>query len=57
MCFMKRIIEKVSAKRMVSILDKVLSVEANTSSCTFVYQPKAPNELKQYTSIPIENEI
>lgn len=45
---MKIDVEKVSAKKMVSVLDKVLRVEANTSSCTFVYQPKAPNGLKQY---------
>lgn len=45
---MKRNVEKVSAKKMVAVLDKVLRVEANTSSCTFVYRPKAPSDLKQY---------
>ena len=45
---MRRNEEKVLAKKMVAVLDKVLRVEANTSSCTFVYQPKAPNGLKQY---------
>lgn len=37
-----------SAKGIASVLKKILSVEANTTSCTFAYQPKAPKDLQKY---------
>lgn len=45
---MKKDMAKTSARKIVTVLDKVLHMEANTSSCTFVYEPKAPKELKQF---------
>lgn len=41
-------LSKTSARAVASALEKVLRVEANTSSCTFVYQPKTPKELQKY---------
>ena len=45
---MKNNVGKTSAKLVATVLEKVLHVEANTTSCTFVYQPKAPKDLKQF---------
>lgn len=44
----KKEIRKSVAKGMKSTLDMVLRVEANTTSCSIVYQPKAPKELMKY---------
>ena len=38
---------KVS-QRVKGCLDKVLQIEANTSSCAYIFQPKAPEELKNF---------
>lgn len=44
----KENLSKKSAVIVTAALDKVLNVEANTTSCYFAYQPKAPKELKQF---------
>lgn len=36
------------AKGIAIALEKVLRIEANTTSCTFAYQPKAPKDLQKY---------
>ncbi len=45
---MKKNVSKASAETVTRVLDKVLRMEANTTSCMFAYQPKAPKELKQF---------
>lgn len=45
---MKNKVVKMIAKGAVSILDNVLSAEANSTSCILSYQPKAPKELDKY---------
>lgn len=37
-----------TAKMMVSVLNKMLKVDANSTSCIVVYQPKAPKELENF---------
>lgn len=44
----KKEITKLAAKGMKNALDTVLRAEANTTSCSIVYQPKAPKELTKY---------
>lgn len=39
---------KKIAKTTVSTLDKFLKVDANSTSCCIVYQPKAPKELEKF---------
>ncbi len=36
------------AKKVVKILDAVLKLEANTVSCIWAYEPKAPKELERF---------
>lgn len=36
------------AKSVTSVLKTSLRVEANTTSCILVYQPKAPKELSRF---------
>lgn len=36
------------SQRIKGCLDKVLHIEANTSSCVYIFQPKAPEELKNF---------
>lgn len=36
------------SQRIKGCLDKVLHIEANTSSCAYIFQPKAPEELKNF---------
>ena len=36
------------ANAVTAILDKVLVVEANTTSCSVIYQPKAPEKLATF---------
>ena len=45
---MKGKISKTIAKGAVSVLDKFLQVEANSTSCVIAYQPKAPKELTKF---------
>lgn len=44
----KREVTKLVAKGMKNALDMILRTEANTASCSIVYQPKAPKELVKY---------
>ncbi len=44
---MKKIANSV-AKGMVSVLNKFLQIDANSTSCVIAYQPKMPKELKRY---------
>lgn len=47
--FLKRgTLSKMSAKGIVSVLEKMLKVEANTTSCVYIYQPKTPKDLRKY---------
>lgn len=39
---------KKLAKMVVSVLNKNLVIEANTSSSVFLFQPKAPEKLSAY---------
>ena len=40
--------KKQAVNKVVSILDTVLKVEANSASCIITYEPKAPKELKRF---------
>lgn len=39
------------AKGVATVLEKFLKVEANSTSCGIVYQPKEPKELSRYKSV------
>ena len=39
--------ERISP-RIKKCLDQALHIEANTSSCAYIFQPKAPEELKNF---------
>lgn len=41
-------LNKRLSKRIKKCLDQVLHIEANTSSCAYIFQPKAPEELKNF---------
>lgn len=43
--------EKGSAKKMVKLLDKVLKIQANSTSCILAYEPKTPATLDRYKKI------
>lgn len=45
---MKAKTEKNLAKGIAKVLETTLKVEANSTSCFIMYQPKAPKELSQY---------
>ncbi|MDE6566256.1 MAG: cyclic lactone autoinducer peptide [Lachnospiraceae bacterium] len=45
---MKKDITKKSAKLVVKALNSVLHTEANSTSCYFAYQPKAPESLSRF---------
>lgn len=36
------------AKMVVGLLNKMIVLDANSTSCLVVYQPKAPEKLKQF---------
>ena len=36
------------AQKVVKILDKILKLEANSASCMFAYEPKAPKALERF---------
>ena len=36
------------AKMLTGILDKMLVLDANSTSCGLIYQPKTPEKLKQF---------
>lgn len=43
-----RTLSQTSASGVASMLEKMLKVEANTTSCVYVYQPKVPKDLQKY---------
>ncbi len=45
---MKNNLLKTTAKGIQTILNAFLYVDANSSSCTVLYQPKAPKELSKF---------
>ena len=45
---MKGKLSKVAAKGTKSLLNTVLRVDANSTTCIFTYQPKAPKELAKF---------
>lgn len=44
----KEKISKALARRVVKVLNVSLRTEANTASCGFLYQPKAPESLSKF---------
>lgn len=42
------ILKKNKAEKIVKVLDTVLKLEANSASCVFAYEPKAPKELERF---------
>ena len=42
------ILRRNKAQKVVKILDKILKLEANSASCMFAYEPKAPKELERF---------
>lgn len=44
----KKKITKAIAGRVVKVLHVSLQAEANTASCAFAYQPKAPDALSRF---------
>mgnify|MGYP001638295686 FL=1 len=43
-----KLLGEKGSKMVKRMLDMVLHIEANTSSCIFIYQPKAPKELERF---------
>ena len=41
----------IAAKLITRVLDSVLRNEANSASCIWMYQPKAPKSLDRYKKI------
>lgn len=41
-------VSKTIARGAASVLNSLLHVEANSTSCVVVYQPKAPKELERF---------
>ena len=39
---------KKTAKKIATVLDAALHVEANSTSCLLIYQPKAPDKLSHF---------
>lgn len=44
----KKKVSKAIAEKAVKMLNVSLRAEANTTSCAFVYQPKAPESLAKF---------
>ena len=40
--------EKITAKVLKKVVEKSLVADANSTSCVFVYQPKAPAKLDKF---------
>lgn len=40
--------KKKIAKAIAATLEKVLQIEANSTSCLIIYQPKMPDNLRKY---------
>lgn len=45
---MKKEAVKTVSKKVVSVLDAVLKVEANSTSCWLIYQPKEPKKIDRF---------
>lgn len=45
---MKKEKSKNAAKAITRILDKVLVMEANSTSCVIVYEPKVPKSISKF---------
>lgn len=45
---MKKEVAKTVSKKIVEVLDSVLKMEANSTSCCLVYQPKEPKKLEKF---------
>lgn len=46
--WMKGKLSKVAAKGTKTVLNTVLRADANSTTCIFTYQPKAPKELAKF---------
>ena len=46
--YTKYILKKNKAEKIVNVFDTVLKLEANSASCVFAYEPKAPKELERF---------
>jgi len=44
----KKDLEKLTAKMVTGVLETELKKDANSASCLFLYQPKAPTELSKF---------
>lgn len=42
---------KICTKMVKSIVEKVIRVDANSTTCMIVYQPKAPEMLKKFSKV------
>lgn len=42
---------KAMAGATLSVLNHVLKVDANSTSCMYIYQPKAPKDLERFRKI------
>lgn len=47
---MKKLSE-ILAKQAKKEAEKAMKVDANSTTCTMIYQPKAPAELKKFSKI------
>ena len=45
---MKDTTSKLVSKKVVTVLNSFLRVDANSASCCSVFQPKAPKELEKF---------
>nr|WP_288741468.1 cyclic lactone autoinducer peptide [uncultured Mediterraneibacter sp.] len=45
---MKKVISKKVAKLVATSLSKLLVLEANSTSCLVLYEPRTPNKLERY---------
>ena len=45
---MKKSLSKMAARKIPSAMNVFLRIDANSTSCTVVYQPKAPKGLSKF---------
>ena len=45
---MKKNLSKMAARKITSAMNVFLRIDANSTSCTVVYQPKAPKGLSKF---------
>lgn len=48
---MKKEAVKKASKKVATVLDTVLKVEANSTSCGLIYQPKEPKKMDRFKRI------